>query len=150
MARLTPPRSKLLIAILVFGVIGLIVAGYTTYVHYFPAAQVCKEGGTFNCTAVQTSQWSEVAGIPVALMGLIGYLLLLGSLLVRGELGRAAGFAIALIGFLFSMYLTAREVFSIKSLCWECLISALCMTVLMVLMGIRFWRTPAAVSTTAS
>ena len=59
---------------------------------------------------------------------------------MRGELGRVAGFAIALIGFGFSMYLTYRELFTIKAICQWCVSSAVLMTVLAVLTAIRALR----------
>jgi uncharacterized membrane protein len=139
------PSNRLLKAIIVIAVIGLLDAIYLTYVHYHPAALVCAGAshGQSSCATVQTSQWSKVAGVPVALLGLIGYLMLLGSLFVRSELGRAGGFLIALIGFGFSMYLTYREAVSLHgTYCEWCLGSATCLTVLVVLMAIRYLRGP--------
>ena len=76
----------------------------------------------------------------MAVLGLVGYIGILGSLLVRGELGRIAGFAIALIGFGFSMYLTYRELFTIKAICQWCVSSAVLMTMLAILTAIRVLR----------
>jgi uncharacterized membrane protein len=59
---------------------------------------------------------------------------------VRGDLGRAIGFTTALIGFGFSAYLTYRELFTIKAICEWCVGSAICLTILAVLTGIRFVR----------
>lgn len=137
-------RNRLLIAIIVVAAIGLLDAIYLTIVHYegfsFLACFASHHGHS-SCETVQSSQWNNVAGIPVALLGLIGYLMLLGSLAVRGEFGRTAGFLIALIGFSFSMYLTYREAVSLHgTYCEWCLGSATCMTVLLVLTGIRFLR----------
>jgi uncharacterized membrane protein len=138
------PSNRLLTAIIVIAVIGLADAAYLTYVHYHGfSALVCagSSHGHSSCETVQSSVWSKVAGIPVALLGLIGYLMLLGSLFVRGELGRATGFMVALIGFGFSAYLTFREAVSLHgTYCEWCLGSATCLTVLMVLTGIRFLR----------
>ena len=54
----------------------------------------------------ESSTWSRLAGIlPVAVLGLVGYVVILSSLAIRGELGRAIGFGTALIGFGFSAYL---------------------------------------------
>ena len=63
-----------------------------------------------------------------------------GSLFVRGELGRATSFCIALIGCGFSLYLTYRELFTLKEICEWCVGSACLMTILMVLTAIRFLR----------
>ena len=73
-------------------------------------------------------------------LGLIGYAGILATLLVRGELGRLAGFGMALIGFLFSAYLTYRELFTIKAICQWCVGSAVIMTALVILTGIRAVR----------
>jgi uncharacterized membrane protein len=60
--------------------------------------------------------------------------------LLPGELGRMTGFGMALIGFLFSGYLTYRELFTIKAICQWCVGSAVCMTLLMVITAIRAVR----------
>jgi uncharacterized membrane protein len=139
-----PPRlSPLMKAILVFSIIGLLDAAYLTYVHYYGlGALACLGGhhGHSSCATVQSSVWSKVDGVPVALLGLIGYVSLLASLRVRGDLGRATGFLITLIGFGFSAYLTYREAHSIHAYCEWCLGSAVCMTILVVLTGARFLR----------
>lgn len=139
---MSKPSNRLLTAIIVIAVIGLGDAAYLTYVHYHPAALICgSDAAHSSCHTVQTSIWSKVGGIPVALLGLIGYLMLLGSLFLRGELGRATGFMVALIGFGFSMYLTFREAVSLHgTYCEWCLGSAACLTILMVLTGTRFLR----------
>jgi uncharacterized membrane protein len=136
-------RDGLKIAIAVFGLIGLIIAGYTTYEHYNGfATLLCLGGhhGKSSCEQVQSSQWSRLGAIPVSVLGLVGYFVLLVSLAFRGELVRALGFLVALIGFGFSAYLTYREVFTLKEICEWCVGSAICMTILMVLTGIRFLR----------
>ena len=133
---------RLLIAIAVISLIGIAVATYLTYTHYAGLNVVCPVSG--GCETVQKSVYSKLAGIPVAVLGLAGYIAILLSLGIRNELGRAAGFGIALIGCLFSLYLTYREIFTIKAICEWCVGSAICMTVLMVLSAIRVVRsTPA-------
>lgn len=143
----TGGRGRLMVAILVFTTIGLLDAAYLTYVHYQGfGALVClgAHNGHSSCETVQSSVWAEIDGVPVALLGLIGYLGLFSSYVVteriNGELGRGLGFCIALIGFGLSGYLTYRELFSIHAICEWCVGSAVCMTVLAVLTGIRFLR----------
>jgi uncharacterized membrane protein len=130
-------------AIFALALAGLAVAAYLTYVHYEDIKPVCGLGG--DCQKVQTSQWSEVAGVPVALIGLIGYALILASLFVPGEAGRLAGAFLALIGFAFSAYLTYRELFSIDAICPWCVVSACLMTLLAVLTATRLVRAEAQV-----
>lgn len=128
-------------AILVVSIIGLGIAAYTTYIHYAGfSALLCVggHGGHSSCETVQSSQWNNVAGIPVAVLGLVGYATILASFQIRGDIGRAAAFCVALIGFGFSLYLTYRELFTIHAICEWCVGSAVCMTVLTLLTGYRF------------
>jgi uncharacterized membrane protein len=132
------------VAILSFATIGLLIAAYTTVVHYVgPSALACTSAGaghSSSCEQVQFSQYNNIAGIPVAVLGLLGYATIFASLRMPGDLGRALGFGTALVGFIFSLYLTYREAFSIHAYCEWCLGSATCMTILTVLLAIRFIR----------
>jgi uncharacterized membrane protein len=95
---------------------------------------------------VQSSVYSKLAGLPVAVLGLAGYIAMLFTLFIRNEVGRIATFGIALIGFLFSMYLTYREAFTIHAYCYWCLSSALLMTILVILTATRVIRADPIVS----
>jgi uncharacterized membrane protein len=133
----------LTIAVLVLALVGTAEAGYLTYIHYHGLASLpCfgKNSGHSSCEAVQSSQYAELAGMPVALLGLLGYLAILATLFIRGELGRAGSFAVALTGFGFSLYLTYREVFTLKEICEWCVGSACLMTALAVLTAVRYLR----------
>lgn len=122
---------------IVIATAGLGVASYLTYVHYSGAPPVCTAGGS--CLKVQTSVYSKLAGVPVALMGLLGYIAILGSLVARdNERTRFATAAFTLGGFSFSCYLTYRELFSIHAICEWCASSAVMMTILMCLAVWRF------------
>ena len=119
--------------------VGLGVASYLTYVHYAGINPVCTAGGT--CLKVQTSIYSKLAGVPVALMGLIGYVGIMASLLIpENERSRFATMALTMVGFGFSAYLTYRELFSIHAVCEWCASSAVILTVLMFLAIWRFLR----------
>ena len=87
---------RLRLAAIVLAVLGLGVAAYLTYVHYEGVRPVCGLGG--NCEKVQTSEWSKLAGVPVALLGLLGYAGILASLFVEREEALIAGALIALVG----------------------------------------------------
>ena len=137
-ARALSTDRRLLIAVIVLCVLGIADAGYLTYVHYAGLKVLCLSSG--GCETVQASRWAKLDGIPVSVLGLIGYIGILGSLAIRTELGRAAGFAIALIGFGFSMYLTYRELFTIEAICQWCVGSAVLMTALAVITAVRFLR----------
>ncbi|HKR98468.1 MAG TPA: vitamin K epoxide reductase family protein [Candidatus Dormibacteraeota bacterium] len=130
---------RLRIAIIAVCLLGIGDAAYLTYVHYAGLKVVCLAGGG-GCETVQASRYAKLGGVPVAVLGLIGYISILGSTFIRGELGRAAGVAIAFVGFCFSMYLTYRELFTIHAICQWCVASAVLMTVLVILTTVRFLR----------
>ena len=132
---------------LALAVLGLGVATYLTYVHYAGIKPACTAGQS--CVKVQTSQWSKLDGVPVALIGLIGYVVILATLLARDrEETRLATLGVTLIGFGFSAYLTYRELFSIHSVCEWCASSAVIMTVLLCCAIARYVRTPSAAAAT--
>lgn len=124
---------------------GLGVAAYLTYVHYAGVHPVCTAGQS--CLKVQTSQWSRLGGVPVALIGLVGYAAILATLLLpEGEEARLATLGLTLVGFGFSAYLTFRELFSIHAICEWCVASAVIMTVLLILAAIGYLVAPASSS----
>jgi uncharacterized membrane protein len=127
-------------AVIVLALIGTGIAGYLTWVHYAGLHVVCLAGGG-GCEKVQSSDYATLAGVPVALLGLIGYLgILAGTLLLPDETGRLATAFLALVGFGFSMYLTWAELFRIHAICQWCVASAAIMTALTVLTLVRLLR----------
>ncbi len=122
---------------LALALVGFGVAGYLTYVHYAAINPACTAGQS--CVKVQTSVWSKVDGVPVALLGLIGYVLILGTLLAPDrEETRLATLGLTLIGVGFSGYLTYRELFSIHAICEWCVSSAVIMTLLLIGAATRY------------
>ena len=97
---------------------GAIVAGYLTWAHYDEAALVCVAGG--GCETVQQSAYSEIAGIPVALLGLVSYAVVFGLVAWDTSTARLAAAMIALVGLLFSLYLLALQLFVIDAVCAWC------------------------------
>jgi uncharacterized membrane protein len=118
---------RLATAVLALG--GLGIAAYLTYVHYAGAAIACSTGG---CEKVQTSSYAELAGIPVAVIGLVGYFLILLTAFVAGELGAVAAVALTLGGFAFAVYLIYVQVALIEALCIWCLASDAVLAVLVL------------------
>jgi uncharacterized membrane protein len=131
---------RLRFAAIVLALIGLGVASYLTYVHYEGIHPVCGLGG--DCEKVQSSEWSKLAGIPVALLGLLAYVTILASLLVPGEEALIVGALTSLVGFGFSAYLTYRELFTIDAICQWCVASAIVMTLLAVVTTARLLLSP--------
>ena len=126
---------RLRVAAIVLALIGLGIASYLTYVHYEGIHPVCGLGG--DCEKVQTSEWSKLAGIPVTVLGIIGYAVIFVSLFVPGEEALIVGALTALVGFGFSAYLTYRELFTIDAICPWCVASAVVMTLLAIVMTTR-------------
>jgi uncharacterized membrane protein len=108
---------------------GIGVATYVTIADSGGGSPVCLAGG-HGCATVAHSSYSHLLGISVAALGIVGYVLLLGCALLRGDGPRMAGFLIALLGFGYSLYLTYLELFRIDAVCQWCVASAVLMTLL--------------------
>lgn len=121
-------------------VVGLAIAAYLTIAHYAGADPVCAVA--HGCATVQQSEYAELAGIPVALLGLVGYVAILASLARDGEAWRNATAFLALAGFGFSAWLTYVEVVKLEAICIWCVGSAICMTLLAALSVIRLFSAP--------
>ncbi|HEY1275049.1 MAG TPA: vitamin K epoxide reductase family protein [Thermoleophilaceae bacterium] len=121
-------------ALAALSLVGLAIAGYLTYVHYGEVEPFCT--GISDCVRVQSSEYAEIAGVPVALIGLFGYLAILGSLWLAPEVTAL----LAYIGLGFSAYLTWAELFRIHAICQWCVASALVMTAIAVLATVRTLR----------
>jgi uncharacterized membrane protein len=127
------------ITLTAFTVAGLGIASYLTFIHYSGIKVICTAGES--CTKVETSVYSELAGVPVALLGMLGYTAILGLLLApENEATRFAMTALTLVGFAFSAYLTYRELYSIHAICEWCATSAGILTLMAPLSVWRFLR----------
>ena len=98
------------------------------------------DGESGGCETVQTSSYATIFGVPVAVMGLVGYSGLLFSALLRGEAGVYLAFLVALVGALFSAYLTYLEVFVIHAICEWCVASAVVMVAALLCAAFGVWR----------
>jgi len=120
---------------------GLAAASYLTYSHYADQPTVCS--GIGNCELVQTSEYSTIVGIPVALMGLLYFVALAAVALARllraplaMEWAAPAVFSLSLGGTAFVTYLTSIELFVLHAICIWC-VSVAVMTVLSL--GLAVW-----------
>ena len=133
---------SLRLAMIALTVIGIGVAAYLTYIHYAGIKPLCGRNGG-GCEIVQTSVYSKLAGVPVALIGLIGYVMIFASLLApETESSRFAAVAFTVVGFGFSAYLTYREIWSIEAICMWCVFSAIVLTLLAIVCVARLLRAP--------
>jgi len=122
--------------VIVLAALGIAVAAYLANVETTGNAAVCGPVG--DCNAVQESEYAEVLGVPIGVLGVIGYaaigVLWLASRIARGTLADASLVLIgvgAWLGTLFSIYLTFLEPFVIGATCMWCITSALVMMALL-------------------
>jgi uncharacterized membrane protein len=108
---------------------GIGVAAYIAIADSGGGSPICIAGG-HGCQTVAESSYAHLAGVNIAVLGIVGYVLLLGCALLRGDAPRMAGFAVALVGFGYSLYLTWLELFTIDAICQWCVASAVLMTLL--------------------
>jgi uncharacterized membrane protein len=118
-------------AIVGLAVAGLAISIYLTWVHYAGIEPVCT--GVSDCERVQNSDYAELLGIPVAVLGIVGYAAILGSLGLRVELTAV----LAYLAVAFSAYLTWAELFRIDAICQWCVGSALITVAIAVVATLR-------------
>ncbi len=127
-----PSERLLRIAIAFVGVIGVCVATYILISDSTSGAPTCLAGGT-GCETVAKSSYSHIAGINVAVFGIVGWILILGTVLYGSDPARLAGFLFTLGGFGFSIYLTYLEIWKIEAICQWCVANAVLMTICFLL-----------------
>ena len=120
--------------------IGAGIAGYLTISHFAGDDPVCAIA--HGCATVQQSDYAELAGIPVALLGLVGYVAILAALTREDETARTVTAFLTLAGFGFSAWLTYVEVARLDAICIWCVGSAVCMTLLAALSVARLLSAP--------
>ncbi|HUZ14583.1 MAG TPA: vitamin K epoxide reductase family protein [Gaiellaceae bacterium] len=124
-------------SVLILSSLGAGIAAYLTVTHLAHVQVACATGG---CETVQTSRYAEVAGIPVAAIGLAGYLVLAGTAIARGSVARAAGFVAALAGVAVAMVLLYVQVAVLHAYCQWCLASDAILVALVPLTLLRASR----------
>jgi uncharacterized membrane protein len=127
--------------------LGILVSIYMTIYKLTSNNAMCLGSG--DCSTVNASIYSEVYGVPVAFVGVLGYSAILGLLLLKDRAGKfleqngtLAIFGLAVTGFAFTIYLVYLEIFVIKALCPFCITSQITMTILFLITIIRLVRQP--------
>lgn len=127
-----------------FSGLGIVVSGYLVSKRFTGGSLACTRWA--QCDVVNNSVYSQLFGIPVSVIGLVGYLLLLGLALTALRTNGSAQRGILLVSFVlslggvgFSAYLTYLEIYVIEALCAWCIASAVIITVLAVVdaIGVR-------------
>ena len=112
--------GRLRAVIATLAILGAGIAGYLTVTHLTHTTVACVTGG---CETVQSSKYSELFGIPVAAIGLAGYVLLGASAGFRTDVARVAGAAAALVGLVVALYLVYVQLGVIGAVCQWCMAS---------------------------
>lgn len=127
--------------------LGIVVAGYLVTKRFTGGSLACTRWA--QCDVVNNSVYSQIQGVPISVIGLVGYLVLLAlAFAARWTQGRAQrrilvlSFVLALGGVGFSAYLTYLEVYVIEALCAWCVASAVIITVLAVIAGFAIRLAP--------
>ena len=135
--------SQLTIALII---VGLLVSVYMTIFKITSNDNMCI--GSKACSVVNDSRYSELNGIPVAVIGVAGYAALLAVLLLERRPGfikqnaTMIFFALSLLGFLFTVYLVFVEIVLIKAFCPFCVTSQVAMTLIFILSVVRLIKQP--------
>jgi uncharacterized membrane protein len=132
--------KRLSIASLILAVLGAGISGYLTYVHYNIDALVCAGGG---CEVVQQSKYSEIMGIPIAMLGLGMFLGVIALIFVREKLVdyaylANAGIMLLLVsGLIYFAYLTYLEMNVIYAWCQWCVATSIVTLILFIVEVVR-------------
>ena len=127
-------------------VLGLLVSIYMTIYKVTNNESMCI--GSKGCGIVNASLYSEINGIPVAAIGVAGYLSILALFFLEArpgffqENGGMLLFGITLVGFLFTVWLVYVEVALLDAYCPFCITSQIAMTLIFILTVIRVIKQP--------
>jgi uncharacterized membrane protein len=118
--------ARLMITIALLAVCGVAVSAVSLY-HHFGTSKTsfCDLGQSFNCDVVNRSSYSTVAGLPVALIGIVGYLLILALATIYRQKAETPFVLLiaSLAGLGFALYLTYIEARILYAWCILCLSS---------------------------
>jgi uncharacterized membrane protein len=106
------------------------------YVRHTGGALICATGG---CDAVQSSRYAEMFGVPVAGLGLAGFLGLVMTAVATGERARLAQATLALSAFLFSCYLLYVQLAVIGAICQWCVVTDALTSAIATTALLRLW-----------
>ncbi len=132
-------------ASIAFAIIGLLVSIYMTIYKLTANDAMCLGSG--DCSTVNASRYSEIYGIPLALLGVGGFLAILFVHFMENrsrffdEQGTLMVFGMSLFGFVFSLYLTYLELYVIHAVCPFCVVSAVAITIVFIIGIIRLVAT---------
>lgn len=120
--------------LIVLPIIGLIDASYLTYQHFSPYPIPCSS--LSNCEIVTTSIYSQIAGVPVALFGVLFYLtsFVLSVLIYKRKKKVYIGLLLLFSSFAFlaSVGFVYIQLFVLRQICEYCMLSAVVSTLIFI------------------
>lgn len=134
---------KLFLAIAILAIAGTAVSSVSLDHHFRKSKTTyCDFGQSFNCDIVNRSEYSTLAGVPVALIGILGYVALLAFATFYREKAETPGILVlgSLVGLGFALYLTYIEKYVLFAWCILCLSSLAIIFSIAVLSAILFMR----------
>ncbi len=140
---MTDLTERLMSLIAILAVCGVMVSSVSLQHHYATSKTAyCDIAETFNCDIVNRSEYSSIFGIPVALIGMLGYAALAGLATVYRERREtpAVLFSAAGMGLAFALYLTYIEARVLGVWCLLCLSSLALIATTTVLAAVIWWR----------
>jgi uncharacterized membrane protein len=117
-------KNGLTIAVLALCIVGAVLSAVSLHNHYGTSkTEYCDLDETFDCDLVNRSIFSKFMGIPVALIGLIGYAFLFAVSVVRGRAFAALRLVASFAGLVFALYLAYIEARVLAVWCLLCISS---------------------------
>ncbi len=142
-AAVTDLMQRLMSLVAILAVCGIAVSSLSLQHHYATSKTAyCEIGQTFNCDIVNRSEYSSIRGIPVALIGMLGYAALAGLATVYRERRETPAmlFSGAVVGLAFALYLTYIEGRVLGVWCILCLSSLALIATTTVLAAVIWWK----------
>ncbi|MBN1201446.1 MAG: vitamin K epoxide reductase family protein [Anaerolineae bacterium] len=127
-------------------IVGILVAGYMAWAELTGNETVCTDMGNIDCAAVQTSAYAKTLGLSVAVLGTLGYVAILGVLVLEDQIdlaatyGRTAIVGMALYGTMFQVYLSVIEETVLDAWCQWCITSFVIIGLLLLIGTFRLYR----------
>jgi uncharacterized membrane protein len=124
-------KSGIWNVLICLSILGILLASYLFYNFLTkPLFESCYFNSRINCDAVTKGSLSTLFGIPVSLIGLIGYIVILLSSVFKKKL---LVLGMSTFGMLFCLSITYQEVFNLKVICPVCLTCQLVMLTVFLL-----------------
>jgi vitamin-K-epoxide reductase (warfarin-sensitive) len=129
--------------VVLLAICGVAVSSVSLQHHYATSKTAyCDIGETFNCDIVNRSEYSSILGIPVALIGMLGYAALAGLAIAYRERRETPAmlFGAAAAGLAFALYLTYIEGRVLGVWCILCLSSLALIATTTIVAAAIWWK----------